>query len=257
VLDTATSQIVAQIPVGASPHYAPFTPDGRQALAVVQGPGELAILDTASNTVVGTVAVGKAPHWTMANAAGRTAYVTNEGSNDVSVVDLASRTVTATIAVGNAPRKIAVQAAAGAATTSPAPPRAAAAPAGKGKSVTLGGVTYADHGSKDVRNLSKLELEADDYYFSPTFLRGNPGQKLTLIVESEAATLHNLSIPALGIDKDIPPKGKVQMAVTFPASGVLAFFCKFHGPLGMNGQLLTGDTPPGGGASRAPLAPSR
>jgi plastocyanin len=32
----------------------------------------------------------------------------------------------------------------------------------------------------------------------------------------------------------------VQMAVTFPASGVLAFFCKFHGPLGMNGQLLTG-----------------
>jgi len=172
-------------------------------------------------------------------------------------VDLARRMVTATIAVGNAPRKIAVQAAAGAATTSPAPPRAAAAPAGKGKSVTLGGVTYADHGSKDVRNLSKLELEADDYYFSPTFLRGNPGQKLTLIVESEAATLHNLSIPALGIDKDIPPKGKVQIAVTFPASGVLAFFCKFHGPLGMNGQLLTGDAPPSGGASRAPLAPSR
>jgi len=237
VLDTATSQIVAQIPVGASPHYAPFTPDGRQALAVVQGPGELAILDTASNTLAGTVAVGKAPHWTMSSADGRTAYVTNEGSNDVSVVDLARRMVTATIAVGNAPRKIAVQAAAGAATV---------APAGQGKSVTRGGVTYADHGTKDVRTLSKLELEADDYYFSPTFLRGNPGQKLTLIVESEAATLHNLSIPALGIDKDIPPKGKVQMVVTFPASGVLAFFCKFHGPVGMNGQLLTGDTAPSG-----------
>jgi len=247
VLDTATSQIVAQIPVGASPHYAPFTPDGRQALAVVQGPGELAILDTASNTLAGTVAVGKAPHWSMSSADGRTAYVTNEGSNDVSVVDLGRRTVTATIAVGNAPRKIAVQAAAGAAaTSSPAPGRATAAPAGKGKSVTRGGVTYADHGTKDVRTLSKLELEADDYYFSPTFLRGNPGQKLTLIVESEAATLHNLSIPALGIDKDIPPKGKVQMVVTFPASGVLSFFCKFHGPVGMNGQLLTGDPTPSG-----------
>src|SRR6266852_7450987 len=236
VLDTATSQIVAQIPVGASPHYAPFTPDGRQALAVVQGPGELAILDTASNTLAGTVAVGKAPHWTMSSADGRTAYVTNEGSNDVSVVDLARRMVTATIAVGNAPRKIAVQAAAGAATV---------APAGQGKSVTRGGVTYADHGTKDVRTLSKLELEADDYYFSPTFLRGNPGQKLTLIVESEAATLHNLSIPALGIDKDIPPRGKVQLDVTFPASGVLAFSCKFHGPLGMNGQLLAGDATTG------------
>jgi len=58
-------------------------------------------------------------------------------------------------------------------------------------------------------------------------------------MESEASTLHNISIPALGIDKDIPPNGKVQFDVTFPAWGVLAFFCKFHGPLGMNGQLLT------------------
>ena len=63
---------------------------------------------------------------------------------------------------------------------------------------------------------------------------------------SNQRTLHNLSIPALGIDKDIRPKGKVQMAVTFPASGVLAFFCKFHGPVGMNGQLLTGGTAPSG-----------
>ncbi len=109
-------------------------------------------------------------------------------------------------------------------------------------SVTRDGVTYADHGTKDVWKLSRLELEADDYYFSPTFLRGAPGQKLTLLVESEARTLHNISIPALGIDQDVPPKGKIQVNVTFPASGVLAFFCKFHAALGMNGQLLTQDT---------------
>jgi len=246
VLDTATNRIATQIPVGASPHYAPFTPDGRWALAVVQGPGELAILDTASNTLAGTVAVGKAPHWSMSSSDGRTAYVTNEGSNDVSVVDLTSRTVMATIAVGNAPRKIAVQQASGAAATPPAQPRAAASPTGKSKSVTLGGVAYADHGTKDVRNRSKLELEADDYYFSPTFLRGRPGQKLTLRVENEASTLHNISIPALGIDTDIPPKGKVQVDVAFPASGTLAVSCKFHGSLGMNGQLLTGDAGPSG-----------
>ena len=246
VLDTATSQIVTQIPVGASPHYAPFTPDGRWALAVVQGPGELGILDTASNTLAGSVAVGKAPHWSTASSDGRTAYVTNEGSNDVSVVDLASRTVTATIAVGNAPRKIAVQPVSGAAATTPTPVRAAGAPSGKSPSITLGGVTYADHGTKDVGNLSKLALEADDYYFSPTFLRGKPGQKLTLLVESEATTLHNISIPALGVDKDVPPKGKVQVDVTFPASGVLAFSCKFHGPLGMHGQLVAGGAAPSG-----------
>ncbi len=108
------------------------------------------------------------------------------------------------------------------------------------------GVTYADHGIKDVRKRTTLELEADDYYFSPTFLRGTPGQKLTLIVESEASTLHNISIPALGIDKDVPPRGKIQVDVTFPASGALAFGCKFHGPLGMNGQLQTGEAAAGG-----------
>ncbi len=249
VLDTATNEIVTQIPVGTSPHYTPFTPDGRWALAVIQGPGELGILDTTSNTLAGTVAVGKAPHWSTSSSDGHTAYVTNEGSNDVSVVDLANRTVTATIAVGNAPRKIAVQPVSGAAATTLAPVRAAAAPSGTRKSITLGGVTYADHGTKDVQNRSRLELEADDYYFSPTFLRGKPGQKLTLVVESEASTLHNISIPALGIDKDIPPKGKVQVDVTFPASGVLAFSCKFHGPLGMNGQLLAGDAAPSGARS--------
>src|SRR5262245_6352366 len=241
VLDTTTDRIAAQIPVGASPHYAPFTPDGRLSLAVVQGPGELGILDTANNTLAATVVVGKAPHWSTSSSDGRTAYVTNEGSNDVSVVDVASHTVTATIPVGNAPRKIAVQPGSGAAATPPAQTQAADSPSGKSKSVTLGGVAYADHGTKDVGNLSELELEADDYYFSPTFLRGKPGQKVTLLVENEGSTLHNISIPSFGIDKDIPPKGKVQVDVTFPALGMLAVSCKFHGSLGMNGRLLTGD----------------
>ena len=238
VLDTASNQIVAQIPVGASPHYAPFTPDGRWALAVVQGPGELAILDTATSTMAAAVPVGKAPHWSTSSSDGRIAYVTNEGTNDVSVVDLAGRRALATIPVGNAPRKIAVQPGATAAATSPAPATTAGK---KSKTVTMNGVTYADHGTKDVRKLSKLELEADDYYFGPTFLRGNPGQKLTLRMENEASTLHNISIPSLGIDRDVPPKGKVEVAVVFPASGILVFSCKFHGPLGMNGMLKMGE----------------
>jgi hypothetical protein len=55
-----------------------------------------------------------------------------------------------------------------------------------------------------------------------------------------------ISIPALGIDNDIPPKSNVQVDVTFPASGMLAISCKFHGSLGMNGQLLTSDAGPSG-----------
>ena len=63
-------------------------------------------------------------------------------------------------------------------------------------------------------------------------------------MESEASTLHNITISSLGIDKDIPPQGRVEFVVTFPASGILAFSCKFHASLGMNGQLQAGDSAP-------------
>jgi len=229
VLDTATNQILAQIPVGASPHQAPPTLDGRWALAAVQGPGELSILDTASNTLAATVPVGTLPHWIAIASDGRTAWVANEGSNDVSVVDLAKRTVIATIAVGNAPRKIAVQPVAA--------PRAAAARKGA-KAVTIAGVAYTDHGTRDISTQGVVKMEADDYYFGPTFLRGKPGQRVRLRIENESSTLHNITIPGQQVDRDILPKQTIEVDVTVPASGAVAFMCKFHGPVGMNGQIV-------------------
>jgi YVTN family beta-propeller protein len=245
VLDPTTNQITGQIPVGASPHFAPFTGDGRMALVVVQGPGELQLVDPSTNTVSAAVAVGSAPHWVASTSDGRLAYVTNEGSDDVSVVDLASRRVLATLPVGHAPRKVVVQPGpAGAAAASPTTtPPGVTATAGV-KSLTLGSVKFADHGTRDVRGVARMEIEADDYYFSPTFLRGTPGQRLTLVVENESGTLHTITVPALQIDRDVPPKGKVEVAVTFPDSGVLHLFCKIHQALGMNGELLAGDAVP-------------
>jgi len=235
VLDTATNKIVAQVPVGASPHLAPPTPDGRWELAAVQGPGELAIIDTGSNSVAATVPVGKLPHWIAIGADGRTAWVANEGSNDVSVVDLSSRAVTATIPVGNAPRKIAVQPVSAPRAAAAASPAAART---QPRTVTIGGVSFADHGTRDVGALRVVKMEADDYYFGPTFLRGKPGQHLRLRIENESGTLHNITIPGQ-LDRDILPKKTIEVDVTIPDSGTLVFSCKFHGPLGMNGQLTS------------------
>jgi YVTN family beta-propeller protein len=234
VLDVAEGRVVAQIPVGASPHQAIFTPDGRRGVVVSQGPGELAIFDAAGATVSGTVKVGTQPHWTTVSTDGRTAFVANEGSNDVSIIDVSSGKVTATIAAGNAPRKIAVQPGPVTAAATGAAPRAGA------KTVMIGNVAYADHGSRDVSGRREVHLEADDYYFKPTFLKGKPGQTVTLEVENESGTLHNLTVPELGIDRDLAPRSKMKLAVTFPASGVIAFHCKLHQALGMAGQLQTG-----------------
>jgi YVTN family beta-propeller protein len=192
----------------------------------------------------------RAPHWIATSADGHTAYVTNEGANDVSVVDLTSRSVTATIPVGHAPRKIVVQPS----PVAPALPQARASvgpstnPTAtaqtEGQVITLGALTFSDHGTKDVKGQTELDLEADDYYFAPTFLQGAPGQTLTLEIENESGTLHNISIPDQHIDTDIPPKGKVKVDVTIPPSGAVHFWGKFHTALGMNGELLAGDAAP-------------
>jgi plastocyanin len=51
-------------------------------------------------------------------------------------------------------------------------------------------------------------------------------------------------VPDQHLDVNIPPKGKVVVAIAFPSSGVVRFFCKFHSAKGMNGELLTGDAKP-------------
>ena len=114
----------------------------------------------------------------------------------------------------------------------------------KEKSITLGDVTFSDHGTKDVKGQGELDLEADNYYFEPTFLRGTPGQKIKLEIKNDSATLHNFSIPKQYVDVNIPRKGKVVVEITFPSSGVVAYFCKFHVSRGMNGELLTGEAKP-------------
>jgi plastocyanin len=126
----------------------------------------------------------------------------------------------------------------------PAAPPSAATAQPEGQVITLGTLTFSDHGTKDVKGQAELDLEADDYYFAPTFLRGAPGQRLTLEIENESGTLHNLSIPGQRIDQDIPPNGTVKVEVTIPQSGVMHFFCKFHTAIGMNGELLAGDAMP-------------
>jgi YVTN family beta-propeller protein len=236
VVDLASQRVVGQIPVGASPHIVMMLPNGSAGLVVSQGPGTLDFFDPTRHTVSRTVRVGTNPHWLAVSADGRTAFVSNEGSQDVSVVDVANGTMVATVQVGNAPRKIVVQ---------PGPVGQGTTPAPAAQAPTQGTMTISDHGSLVVKGKQEVELEADEYYFKPTFLQGTPGQRLTLAIENESGTLHNISLPDQHLDVDIPPKGKVTVAVVFPASGAVRFFCKFHEALGMHGALRVGDaTPP-------------
>ena len=67
VLDTASLQMLAVIPVGPRTWWTALTPDGRFLWATVGRTGEVAVIDTQSNAVVGRVRCGTLP-WGVAIA---------------------------------------------------------------------------------------------------------------------------------------------------------------------------------------------
>ena len=107
----------------------------------------------------------------------------------------------------------------------------------EGGTTTVGGQKANDHGSEDVSGENELDLELDDCYFSPTVLMGGAGKQLTLHLENEGSTEHNFSVSDQGIDQDVEEGEGADVTVTFPDSGTLVFFCKYHQNMGMRGAL--------------------
>jgi plastocyanin len=105
---------------------------------------------------------------------------------------------------------------------------------------TIAGVPANDHGSKNVSG--EAEVELDDFYFEPTVLRGKPGSQVTLELRNEGSTEHNLTIDSQSIDKDVEAGEDAKVTVTFPKSGQLSFYCKYHKNMGMAGALAAGGT---------------
>jgi plastocyanin len=91
----------------------------------------------------------------------------------------------------------------------------------------------------NVSSKSSIEVEADDFYFSPTVLTGKPGQTLTLELKNEGSATHNFTLAEQNISQDLAPDQTAEVKVKFPKSGTLLFHCKFHESGGMRGALQT------------------
>jgi plastocyanin len=109
----------------------------------------------------------------------------------------------------------------------------------EGGTTTIGDVAANDHGTKDVSGESKVEVELDDDYFEPTVLEGKAGERVTLELKNEGGSEHNLTIDELKIDQDVEPGDEAEVEVTFPESGTLTFYCKYHRGQGMAGAFRT------------------
>jgi plastocyanin len=100
-----------------------------------------------------------------------------------------------------------------------------------------------DHGTRDLikdGGTVKLALQANDFYFSPTFIKVTPGASVTVELKNEGKTEHTLTIPSLGIDQDLPAGQSATVQVQVPTAGSLQFHCRLHESMGMQGAFVSG-----------------
>ena len=89
-----------------------------------------------------------------------------------------------------------------------------------------------------------IEVELDDFYFGPSFIKAKPGETVTLKITNEGTTAHTFTSAALNIDETLQPDQTVDKSVTLPSSGATEFHCRFHQSQGMQGAFFfnEGDT---------------
>jgi plastocyanin len=108
---------------------------------------------------------------------------------------------------------------------------------GEGGTITIAGREANDHGSLSVAGQDEIDLELGDFFFQPTLLQGQAGQSLTIELRNQGTAPHNFSLTEQSLDQDLEAGEDAKVTVTFPDSGMLAFFCKFHAGQGMVGGL--------------------
>ena len=86
----------------------------------------------------------------------------------------------------------------------------------------------------------ELEIEQDDFYFKPTFVKATPGAKVTIKLHNEGSAEHTFTIDSLHIDEDLQPDAEKTVEITLPSSGTVTYYCRFHQSSGMQGAFFFG-----------------
>lgn len=140
-------------------------------------------------------------------------------------------------------------AACGSSSSSSSKKKASAAATKAPAGVTLEG-KVTGHGQKTLTGATPtVEVEQDDFYFGPTFLKADPGATVTVQLKNEGKNQHTFTIDSLGIDQVLNPDGKATVRVKIPATGQAVFYCRFHKANGMQGAFYTGIATSGSSAT--------
>jgi plastocyanin len=89
----------------------------------------------------------------------------------------------------------------------------------------------------DVSDMTAAEVLAADFTFGPATLQGTAGQSIELSISNVGSASHTFTIDDQSIDEEIAAGDTAVVTVTFPDSGSVTFYCRFHQGSGMEGEL--------------------
>jgi plastocyanin len=91
--------------------------------------------------------------------------------------------------------------------------------------------------SSSPRRAAARAPRQNDFFFAPATIDGSADQKITFTVKNVGTTAHTFTIDDQNIDVTVAPGDETTVDLTFPPSGSVEFYCKFHASRGMTGIL--------------------
>lgn len=82
-----------------------------------------------------------------------------------------------------------------------------------------------------------LDMDVQNFFFDPTFIRTVPGATVTLRLTNRGNTQHTFNTDAPAIEQVLMPGDRKTIEIKLPESGVVNFYCKLHRTEGEQGAL--------------------
>jgi plastocyanin len=96
--------------------------------------------------------------------------------------------------------------------------------------------TVNAHGTVTAKD-GKVEIELDDKYFEPTYIKATAGEELTLELKNEGSLEHNFTLTGTDVDQDIEAGKTATVKVKVPDASTV-YFCEYHQGAGMQGAFV-------------------
>lgn len=96
-----------------------------------------------------------------------------------------------------------------------------------------------DKGTKTFTSTDvELELELDNFYFEPTFIKLPGGSTVKVELFNEGDVAHTFTIDGLDIDEELQPDARKEIEIDIGTETRYEFYCRFHGDQGMRGAFM-------------------